>query len=580
MQRRMIVHNIIELYKRKCDFSGKEIISMYHSNSPYKIYESKIWNSDKWDPMKYARDYDFKRPFFEQFKELKLNVPKSHNLNINSVNCDYCALVVNCKNCYLCSGNNSEDCAYSIVGLCKDCFDSFWLLKSEQCYENSFSNQNYNVYFSQYSDNCIDSTFLYDCRNCQNCFGCVNLRHKKYHIFNKPYTKKDYQEEIKKYYLGDYNNLEKLKKQFEKFKLKFPRKYARIYNSHNVLGNDIKDTKNCHYCFFTAEGVENCKYIWAGGNNLKDSYDVFDGGTNSELIYESATAGKNLQRVYFSVNIIDNVYNIQYSDTCFSSSSLFGCVGLKHKKYCILNKQYTKQEYEKLIPEIKKHMNEMPYIDKKGRIYKYGEFFPIEFSTFDYNKTFAHEFFPLTKKQANKQGYRWYDKPKSEYKPTIKAKDLPDNIKDINKDIFKEVIECGNVKPPMSNSSLCHSRESGNPVKNSRGGEIAASRTPRNDRGEGEAEMNSCAGSGVFRIIPQELKFYKKMNLPLPHLCPNCRHRERIKQRNPLKLWKRQCMNPSVDETGKRCNNKFQTTYSPERKEIVYCGECYNKEVG
>jgi len=353
-QRRMVVHNIIELYKRKCDFSGKEIISMYHSDSPYKIYESKVWNSDKWDPMDYGQDYDFKRPFFEQFKELKLSVPRSHNLNVNSVNCDYCALVVDCKNCYLCSGNRSEDCAYSVGGLCKNCFDSFWLLKSERCYENSFSNQNYNVHFSQYSDNCIDSSFLYDCRNCQNCFGCVNLRHKKYHIFNKPYSKKDYQEEIKKYYIGDYSNLEKVKKQFEKFKLKFPRKYARIYNSQNVSGNDIRDAKNCHYCFFIISRAEDSKYIWSGGENLKDSYDVFDGGTNAELIYESATVGMNLQKVYFSVNIIDNVYDIQYSDTCFSSSSLFGCIGLKHKKYCILNKQYTKQEYNKLVPKIKK----------------------------------------------------------------------------------------------------------------------------------------------------------------------------------------------------------------------------------
>ena len=36
----------------------------------------------------------------------------------------------------------------------------------------------------------------------------------------------------------------------------------------------------------------------------------------------------------------------------------FGCVGFKHKQYCILNKQYTKEEYEKLVQKIIKQMND------------------------------------------------------------------------------------------------------------------------------------------------------------------------------------------------------------------------------
>ena len=112
----------------------------------------------------------------------------------------------------------------------------------------------------------------------------------------------------------------------------------------------------------------------------KDSYDLFDGGTNSELIYESVTCGMNLKNVYFSMNIVNNVYNIEYSNNCRSSSDLFGCIGLKHKKHCILNKQYPKKKYEELVFKIKEHMKKVSYIDKKGRIYKYGEYFPAEIS--------------------------------------------------------------------------------------------------------------------------------------------------------------------------------------------------------
>ncbi len=95
------------------------------------------------------------------------------------------------------------------------------------------------------------------------------------------------------------------------------------------------------------------------------------------------------------------------------------------------------------------------------------------------------------------------------------------------------------------------------------------------------------------------------MNLPLPRLCPNCRHYERLKYRNPLKLWKRVCAcngqmanssavaNAMADKKGQmvykntithfhgdnKCPNEFETSFSPDRPEIVYCESCYNSEV-
>jgi len=100
----------------------------------------------------------------------------------------------------------------------------------------------------------------------------------------------------------------------------------------------------------------------------------------------------------------------------------------------------------------------------------------------------------------------------------------------------------------------------------------------------------------AFRIIPEELQFYRRMNLPLPRLCPNCRHYERLAQRNPLKLWHRSCAcggrksqapntKSQYENTAKYqhgeapCPNEFETTYSPERPEIVYCEQCYQSEV-
>ena len=74
----------------------------------------------------------------------------------------------------------------------------------------------------------------------------------------------------------------------------------------------------------------------------------------------------------------------------------------------------------------------------------------------------------------------------------------------------------------------------------------------------------------AFKITEDELVFYKKMNIPLPTLCYNCRHYERLKKRNPMKLWDRKCI---------KCNKDIKTSYAPERPEIVYCEECYKKEI-
>jgi len=532
MQRRMAFRKESPIfYRRKCKATNKDLISFYHPKSPVKIYDQKYWWSDKWDPMEYGIDCDFNKTFFEQFYQLIKKVPFPAVFNDNVDKSDYCNACTNIKNCYLVTNSGyGENAAYSnrIVKV-KDSLDVYITDNSELCYQDLYCSNSYKIFFSNHCDSCVESWFLYDCRNCEHCFGCTNLRHKKYHIFNKPHSKEEYFKKLKEFDLGSYRNLVEQKKNFLDIYNKSIHKFANINKSVNISGDEIANSKNCYHCF-DIKGCEDLKYVnWAGfGFPLKDAYDCGPGAFLAELFYESIDAGAESSRNLFA-NVSYYSSNIEYSFNLHSCSNLFGCIGLRHKKYCILNKQYTKEEYKKLVPKIKEHMNQMPYKDKKGRIYKYGEFFPIEFSPFSYEESIAQEHFALSKNQTTEEGYPWFDKLKSEYQPTIKAKNLPDHINDINKDILDDIIECDN-------------------------------------------KGKNCAGSSVFRLIAQELKFYQKQNIPLPRLCPSCRHRERIKQRNPLKLWKRKCMKEG-------CPNTFQTIYAPDRKEIVYCESCYNKEV-
>jgi len=528
MMRRLAFRNDRNLYKRKCDFSNKEIFTMFPPEAKVKVYDSKILYSNEWDLGKYARDYNFNKTFFKQFQELREQVPWPSRSCDRMIESDYCMNAQGLKDCYLVfSSSENEDCFYCYgLAYSRDCYDSAYLAKCELCYEAFESAACYKTFFSSYCEGCRDILFSTSCNNCQNCFGCINLRHKKYHIFNKPYSKEEYFKKIKEFNLSSLKNFLFFNEKAKKLWLEFPHRFAHSSNNKNITGENIYNSKNIFdsYTISRSEDLRYCEFLF----RAKDAYDYSDWGGEAELVYEVVSSGSGISKLKFCFLCTDDCRDMEYCIQCSDSSHLFGCVGLDHKQYCILNKQYTKESFDKLRIKIIKHMDEMPYLDKKGLIYKYGEFFPIELSLFSYNETIAQEHFPLTKEQALEQGYRWYDKSKSEYKATLKAKDLPDNIKDIDNKILKEVIACSN---------------------------------------------ENCTSSGFFRLLAKELKFYQKHNIPLPRLCPECRYQERIKQRNPMKLWHRKCMK-------KGCDTEFETSYAPERKEIIYCEECYNKEVG
>lgn len=188
MQRRFGFYgNILKFYKKECAAHlGEKVITTFHSESPYKVFDLKHWWSDKWGGEEYGADYDFNRPFFEQFKEFNLKVPQiplTHYWK-NIIDSPYTIGILNSKNCYFTStGSNLENVHYSYwVAGSRDSADLLNVLFSENCYEIVYGGYCYNVYFSEEVDHCIDSAFLYDCKNCSNCFMCSNLRNKNYYF--------------------------------------------------------------------------------------------------------------------------------------------------------------------------------------------------------------------------------------------------------------------------------------------------------------------------------------------------------------------------------------------------------------
>ncbi|MFA7000214.1 MAG: hypothetical protein WC241_03815 [Candidatus Paceibacterota bacterium] len=530
--RRMCFRNERTLYKRTCDAKGhgEPMITVFSPDKKQKVYCHSAWWGDSWDAMEYGRDYDNSLTFFSQLQSLWQEVPDIGLFNTNPVNSEYCSITEGNKNCYLVIGGdfNEETMYSSFIFHSKECADCYSISKSEWNYQVIDSIQNYNLLYSQYCEGCYDSFFLFNCKNCSNCFGCVNLNNGSYVWRNEQLTKEEYKKKLNEVNLGSYTSIIKFKKDLHEFSLKFPRKYARILRSINSTGDNMEQAKNCKGCFAIFEGAEDSKYLWQIYSKIVNSFDSDHSGLKSELLYDCSTVYPG-HRILFS-RFIFSGQNIEYSYNCHNSSNLFGCVGLRNKHYCILNKQYEKIEYEKLVKEIKKHMDEMPYINKVGNIYKYGEFFPEDISPFAYNETVANELNPLDEETARKTGYIWKQKEEKNYTITKKPSELPDNIKEVTGAITKEIIQC-------EHNGNCN---------------------------------DEC--STAFKITEEELRFYRKMNIPLPRLCSNCRHYERLQNRNPLKLWHRKCMKEG-------CENEFETTYSPDKIEIIYCEKCYQQEV-
>ncbi len=531
LKRRLYHYNKRALYKGVCKLCQKETFSMYHESEPIAVYCNTCWWSDKWDPFIYARDYDFSKPFFEQMREMLREVPWM-SLGVEQptmINSPYCNGAGRLKNAHLVFyADLIEDSSYcDTVASDKNCFDCYMAYESEHCYECVNIKKCYRAFYSTDSEDSFDIYFSKNLVGCSNCFGCINLRNKKYCIFDEQYTKEDYDNKIEELTNFSNKDINIIFKEVNERSLKYPQKYMHGRHTVDVTGDYINHSKNSKVVY-QSNGVEDSKYCFlAYLPTTKDCYDYSFYGENSTLVYDTIKSGTNLNHVLFSNGCFPEGQMLEYCHYSVGCHDLFGCIGLRKKEYCIFNKQYSKEEYFLLRDKIIKHMEEMPYITEKGIIYKYGEFFPIEFSPFTYNESIIQEVFPISKEKALSSGYRWREKTERNYKVTMKNIETPKNIKEVTDSITNEILECAHLS-------------------------------------------DNC--TDAFKITTEEFQFYKQMNLPIPRYCPNCRHYRRLSQRNPMRLWHRKCMKDG-------CSNEFETSYAPDRPEIVYCERCYQQEV-
>lgn len=485
LRRRMAWRNERFFFRRSCTLCSRPIVSIYPEDTPFPVYCSRCFWSDEWDGLAHGREFDFSKPLFEQLTALQRDVPRIALLSKNSENSDFANHTLGSRNCYMCVGAfGSEDVLFSrkVSGSRRVMDSSFVLGGSDAVYECFWVQ---NVQHCSHLINCfsmIDSHFCIDCRNCDHCFRCWNLRNKRWCFENEQLSQDEYLRRTADW-MYKRSVLQEHQQRFETI-----RQHVANYrcldhqNCEDCRGDQLVSAKNLYECYDTSH-AENLRYCaecepTADLVPSKTCMDVWGFGSG-ELLYEVQAQVVAYQNVVS--NFSYNVKSSLYTDNCHNSTDCTACISVRGMQYCVLNRQYSRAEYESLVPRIVEHLTATG---------EWGEFFPISLSPYPYNQTVAGEYFPLSEASLQRLGGRRVEYEPTRHRPTVA--DLPDDLREIPEAFEGAVMECRG----------CHSS---------------------------------------YRLTRAELDFYRAFPLPVPERCANCRHVSRQKLRRSWSLCSRRC---------------------------------------
>lgn len=513
-QRRANFAPTLVLHERTSSMSGKPILSAYGPLCPAPVYSIEEWWSDKWDALDHGRDYDENRPFLQQIEELYKTVPKMASFNENCENSEYCVGAGRAKNAYYSIRvYRSEDVYYSEATTayntnlcdCLRCQKSSYLYECVQCFDCHLSS------YLLRSSGTKDCHFCIDMHGCDNCIFCSNQRNKSYCIFNQQLTKEEYEKRKTEIIDGKYSTLQKNLETFGDVYAKTIWKDLNNLNCEDCRGDALVNSADCFECYNSAN-LHQCRYCIDMSPSEKTTtvMDCTQGGIGEMLYNSTGLGGGNyFMRMCVKCRLSSD---LTYCIDCYSTKKSFGSTGLRNKQYCILNKQYSEDEYKDLTVKITEKMK------SDG---EWGEFFPVSMSSFPYNQSLAEQVFPLTKEETETRGFVWMDQEAKQYSEE-EEKNIPDGIEETDDSICSKVV--------------------------------------------------SCTQSGKkFKITPQELQMYQILKQPLPRLHPDVRMDRRRKMLSPYKLWERECSKCQKKVLSSYATDRLEIVYCEE----CYLAEVY-----
>jgi hypothetical protein len=387
--------NFLHLVHGRSAFSGKPQLTRYHPQLGTRICTPEEFWGEAVDNLEFGRPFDFSRPFFDQWLELYRVCYILPLIQVNCEGSEYVNGATNLKDCYLCFNTvESQDCLY--------CFNHFNGSDNIECVGAGRSQYCYgcvtieNCYECQHCQDCVNSSQCFGCTDligCHECYGCVGLRNARCHIYNQPAAPEQYRLWLQQRGLGDYERRREALDECRSFIRGEGHVINRLINVEECSGDYLRNSHRAFQCWFS-DHLDRCGYMLSspGCSHCWRCFGFF-----SEGCWESIPV-RSCRDVfcYCSTGGEENVYCFHLEQNC---ARCFGCVGLKNKSYCILNRQYPPQEYAALTGRIIAHMRQSG---------EWGRFFPPRLAPHLYEHSAVQDLFvEIPRAEAARRGYRF-----------------------------------------------------------------------------------------------------------------------------------------------------------------------------
>lgn len=382
-------------------YKENNLVSRYLSSDRiWKIVESLTYETIREWFTQSGVDYDDSKTFFDQIKILKQTIEFPNLSNYGwTENCEYADSAHNTKNAYLTFNTtwDNENILYSacIKWKCTNIYNS--VMVWDGCNNIYFCNgiiRSYNVFYSKYILNSNNIWFSTNLNWCSDCIFCEWLDNQKYCIRNEQYEKDQYHKEKNK-----------ILSQRDAF--------LTYYQSISSKGNNFGSSNSGGSFVVWSEDVVggSLSYHVKSWNNIvitwspewsERMYDVFIGwsGWSTDMYWCCMVWAAHHIYIGESIGMSSNIY---YSFNIQDCSFCLGCIWLKNKSYCILNKQYTKEDWYEKVDEIFWQM------EQDGILW---QFFPASMNPFYFNDTAAYLIDPtFTKEEVTAKWYLRRDEP-------------------------------------------------------------------------------------------------------------------------------------------------------------------------
>ena len=385
---------VFDMWYNKHADTGAPIISTTHPASGIRVLPDLEWFNR--DFISHGQNLQASNSFFDQLYALSRRVPVAATFNYkvpeNSVafisfgdQDSYFVLACKSKRSFFCGNAHDVEDSAELVAV-ENVRQSYAVVHSQRIFNCRFLLECYD---------CINSHFLFDCRNCEFCFGATNQRNKKYLWFNEQLSKEEWERRFAEIDLRSREALDEIQQHFSEL-MQTQTVWPENFNVNAVDSSgeyiiESTDVRDGYYIMRGCRNLDNSCYAF--GLPSHDCYTVCAPIGASDCYY--GIGQEQCSQVRFALSILARNMNTEYCNVCFDCENCFGCIGLRHKKFCILNKQYTEEEYWKVLDELKCAM-----LDRG----EYGELPPMKFGTQHWSGSGARVLYGASKDECLKLG--------------------------------------------------------------------------------------------------------------------------------------------------------------------------------